>query len=90
MGARGRVKIHVNEDLQTSQTVEGRLITPTLDSIPSFQDINFDLGLRFSSEASKASRSRQSVVDLLKQSWPTFERGKMISWNELLPPKKAY
>lgn len=93
MEAHDGVKIHADQELQTSQTAASQLITPTLDSIPSFRDINFDPEPKLSGEANQdlsIPAPAESVADLLKQSWPTFERGKTINWNELLPPKKAH
>jgi len=80
-----------DQDQQTSQVGDSQ-ITPTLDLIPNFRDINFDPDPKLYGEANQdlsIPAPAESAADLLKQSWPTFKKGHTINWNELLPPKKA-
>jgi transcription initiation factor TFIID subunit 1 len=80
-----------NHDTQSTIVHGSHLTDTSADATLSFRDINFDP--EPSVEANQdlsIPAPAESVADLLKQSWPTFEKGKTIDWNELLPPKKAH
>ena len=86
------VQIQPTHDLHTSQIEDGHLGL-SFDDIPSFRDIRFDPEPKSSGVENQdlsIPAPAESVADLLKQSWPTFEKGKIINWTELLPPKKAH
>jgi transcription initiation factor TFIID subunit 1, fungi type len=87
------VQIQPGHDLQSSQLENSHLSLPPLNAIPSFRDINFDPEPKPSGAGNQdlsIPAPAESAADLLKQSWPTFEKGKVINWTELLPPKKAH
>lgn len=91
-GANG-IKIHDIHDTQSSLVESSHPTNLSIDTGLSFRDINFDPEPKLSGEANQdlsIPAPAESVADLLKQSWPTFEPGKTIDWNELLPPKKAH
>jgi hypothetical protein len=79
-------------DSQTSFTAS-RSNLASLDTSTEFRDINFDPEPKpfvGGNQDLSIPAPAESEEDLLKQSWPTFERGKTINWTELLPPKKAH
>ncbi|OLN82902.1 putative transcription initiation factor TFIID 111 kDa subunit [Colletotrichum chlorophyti] len=62
------------------------------DAIASqYQDINFDPepGYEAANQDPEIPAPAETVEDLVKQAWPTWEKGVIQKWNELLPPKKA-
>lgn len=86
------VRIQNHHD-QHSPHADDSLPTLSLDTSLSFRDINFDPDPKLSEGGNQdlsIPAPAESVADLLKQSWPTFEKGKTINWNDLLPPKKAH
>lgn len=91
-GQDGGIHFQNGEDL-SSQIENNELFPSALDSISSFRDINFDPEPKLSGAENQdlsIPAPAESMADLLKQSYPTFEVGKTIDWNELLPPKKAH
>lgn len=69
------------------------LTLPTVDDASTdYRNINFDQPKSWGQGNQDLSipAPAESQEDFLKQCWPTFEKGKIIQWNELLPPKKAH
>lgn len=64
----------------------------TADSVMSWGQINFDPEPHFHGSANQdpdIPAPAETVEDFIKQTWPGWSRGKILNWNELLPPKKA-
>ncbi|KAJ0303395.1 hypothetical protein COL516b_006398 [Colletotrichum fioriniae] len=62
------------------------------DADPSqYRDINFDPepGYEAANQDPEIPAPAETAEDLVKQAWPTWEKGVILKWNELLPPKKA-
>ncbi|KAK5992464.1 hypothetical protein PT974_05869 [Cladobotryum mycophilum] len=63
-----------------------------LDSGLSFSAINFDPDPHLNGAANQdpdIPEPVESVEDLLKATWPAFKKGHVLTWSELLPPKRA-
>ncbi|KAK2601671.1 hypothetical protein QQS21_004745 [Conoideocrella luteorostrata] len=63
-----------------------------IDSSLSFSAMNFDLDPHFNGAANQdpdIPAPAETVEDLLKATWPAFKKGRVLTWSELLPPKKA-
>ncbi|KAF4854918.1 putative transcription initiation factor TFIID 111 kDa subunit [Colletotrichum siamense] len=56
-----------------------------------YRDINFDPepGYEAANQDPDIPAPAETVEDLVKQAWPTWQKGVILKWNELLPPKKA-
>lgn len=86
------VQIQSATDVQSLQLSASRLTLPSLDTSTTFRNINFDPEPKISATANQdlsIPPPAESEEEFLKQSWPAFQKGKVINWNELLPPKKA-
>ncbi|PNY25520.1 transcription initiation factor TFIID [Tolypocladium capitatum] len=58
----------------------------------SFAGINFDPDPHLNGSANQdpdIPAAAETVEDLLKAAWPAFKKGHVLTWSELLPPKKA-
>ncbi|PHH87396.1 hypothetical protein CDD83_8927 [Cordyceps sp. RAO-2017] len=65
---------------------------PPADAALSFTNINFDPDPQLDARANQdpdIPAPAETVEDLLKAAWPAFRRGRILTWSELLPPKKA-
>ncbi|KOS21579.1 putative transcription initiation factor TFIID 111 kDa subunit [Escovopsis weberi] len=63
-----------------------------IESGLSFGAINFDPDPHLNGAANQdpdIPAPAESVEDLLKAAWPAFKRGHVLTWSELLPPKRA-
>ncbi|QUC16885.1 uncharacterized protein UV8b_01126 [Ustilaginoidea virens] len=63
-----------------------------VDSSLSFAAINFGLDTHMNGAANQdpdIPAPAETVEDLLKATWPAFKKGRILTWSELLPPKKA-
>ncbi|KFG80517.1 transcription factor TFIID complex subunit Taf111 [Metarhizium anisopliae] len=63
-----------------------------VDSSLSFAAINFDPDPHLNGAANQdpdIPAVVESHEDLLKAAWPAFKKGRVLTWSELLPPKKA-
>ncbi|KAG6014877.1 hypothetical protein E4U54_004728 [Claviceps lovelessii] len=63
-----------------------------VDSSLSFSALNFDLDPHINGAANQdpdIPAPAETVEDLLKAAWPAFRKGRVLTWSELLPPKKA-
>ncbi|KJZ73739.1 hypothetical protein HIM_06857 [Hirsutella minnesotensis 3608] len=57
-----------------------------------FASINFDPDPHLNGAANQdpdIPAPAETVEDLLKAAWPAFKKGHILTWSELLPPKKA-
>jgi transcription initiation factor TFIID subunit 1 len=57
-----------------------------------FPGINFDPEPHLNGAANQdpdIPAPAETVEDLLRATWPAFKRGHVLTWNELLPPKKV-
>ncbi|KAK2014856.1 transcription initiation factor TFIID subunit 1 [Colletotrichum eremochloae] len=56
-----------------------------------YRDINFDPepGYEAANQDPEIPAPAETAEDLVKQAWPTWQKGVILKWNELLPPKKA-
>jgi hypothetical protein len=69
----------------------GGLTLPSQDEPEvDLREINFPEYYGAANQDPNIPAPAESTEDLLKQSWPGFERGVILDWNELLPPKKAH
>ena len=57
----------------------------------SFSAINFDPEPHIDgvNQDPDIPAAAETVEDLLKAAWPAFKKGRVLTWSELLPPKKA-
>lgn len=63
-----------------------------VDSSLSFAAINFDPDPHLNGAANQdpdIPAPAETVEDLLKAAWPAYKKGRVLTWSELLPPKKA-
>lgn len=63
-----------------------------VDSSLSFSALNLTLDSHMTGAANQdpdIPAPAETVEDLLKATWPAFEKGRVLTWSELLPPKKA-
>jgi transcription initiation factor TFIID subunit 1, fungi type len=77
-------RVHDPDGLDVSQ--------PAGEGISSFRDLNFDPEPHFDDAANQdpdIPAPAETVEDLIKQTWPGWQKGVILKWNELLPPKKA-
>lgn len=67
-------------------------------SANNFLGLDFDPGINFDPEPHSHGSANQdpdipapaeTVEDLVKATWPAFKKGQILTWSELLPPKKA-
>ncbi|PHH73525.1 hypothetical protein CDD80_3747 [Ophiocordyceps camponoti-rufipedis] len=66
--------------------------TQAADPGLSFASINFDPDPHLHGAANQdpdIPSAAETVEDLLKAAWPAFKKGHILTWSELLPPKKA-
>ncbi|PFH57697.1 hypothetical protein XA68_14676 [Ophiocordyceps unilateralis] len=66
--------------------------TQAADPGLSFASINFDPDPHLHGAANQdpdIPAAAETVEDLLKAAWPAFRKGHILTWSELLPPKKA-
>ncbi|KAF4592160.1 putative transcription initiation factor TFIID [Ophiocordyceps camponoti-floridani] len=66
--------------------------TQAADPGLSFASINFDPDPHLHGAANQdpdIPSAAETVEDLLKAAWPAFRKGHILTWSELLPPKKA-
>ncbi|EQL01195.1 transcription factor TFIID [Ophiocordyceps sinensis CO18] len=66
--------------------------TQPTDAGLSFAGINFDPDPHLNGAANQdpdIPAPAETVEDLLKAAWPAFKKGQVLTWSELLPPKKA-
>ncbi|KPM45905.1 hypothetical protein AK830_g718 [Neonectria ditissima] len=64
--------------------------TQPIDSGLSFPGINFDPEPQNgANQDPDIPAPAETVEDLLKATWPAFKKGHVLTWSELLPPKKA-
>ncbi|CAM1504628.1 Fc.00g022190.m01.CDS01 [Cosmosporella sp. VM-42] len=65
--------------------------TQPMDASINFRDINFDPEPHMSgnNQDPDIPAAVETVEDLLKATWPAFKKGHVLTWSELLPPKKA-
>ncbi|TDZ66116.1 putative transcription initiation factor TFIID 111 kDa subunit [Colletotrichum trifolii] len=56
-----------------------------------YRDINFDPepGFDAANQDPDIPAPAETAEDLIKQTWPSWQKGVILKWNELLPPKKA-
>ncbi|KAF9875853.1 transcription initiation factor tfiid subunit 1 [Colletotrichum karsti] len=56
-----------------------------------YRDINFDPepGYEGANQDPDIPAPAETAEDLVKQAWPSWQKGVILKWNELLPPKKA-
>lgn len=72
--------------------VDGADDTQPTDASLSFAGINFDPDPHINGAANQdpdIPAPAETVEDLLKAAWPAFNKGHVLTWSELLPPKKA-
>ncbi|KAG6101897.1 hypothetical protein E4U30_000672 [Claviceps sp. LM220 group G6] len=72
--------------------IEGGDDPHPVDSSVSFTALNFDLDTHMGGTANQDPHipaPAETVEDLLKAAWPAFQKGRILTWSELLPPKKA-
>ncbi|KAK4084235.1 uncharacterized protein Triagg1_715 [Trichoderma aggressivum f. europaeum] len=63
-----------------------------VDAGISFGAINFDPDPHLNGAANQdpgIPAPAESIGDLLKATWPAYKKGHILTWSELLPPKKA-
>lgn len=65
--------------------------TQPMDASLSFPGINFDPEphLNGANQDPDIPAPAETVEDLLKATWPAYRKGHILTWSELLPPKKA-
>ncbi|KAI5467624.1 hypothetical protein BGZ63DRAFT_371701 [Mariannaea sp. PMI_226] len=65
--------------------------TQPIDASLSFPGINFDPEphLNGANQDPDIPAPAETVEDLLKATWPAFKKGHILTWSELIPPKKA-
>ncbi|RDL33286.1 Uncharacterized protein BP5553_08725 [Venustampulla echinocandica] len=72
--------------------IHGGLNLPTLGPEPEedLRELNFPEHYDAANQDPSIPAPAETEEELLKQSWPTYQRGVILDWNELLPPKKAH
>ncbi|KAH7313566.1 hypothetical protein B0I35DRAFT_275624 [Stachybotrys elegans] len=66
--------------------------TQPIDAGLSFPGINFDPEPHLNGAANQdpdIPAPAETMEDLLKAAWPAYKKGHILTWSELLPPKKA-
>ena len=72
------------------QTYHGLTLPAQDETEVDLREINFPEHYGSANQDPDIPAPAESTEDLLKQSWPGFERGVILNWNDLLPPKKAH
>ncbi|TAQ88104.1 hypothetical protein B7494_g3568 [Chlorociboria aeruginascens] len=74
-----------------SRDNEGDLSFPSQEPEVDLYDINFPEDRHYGTNQDPSIPApAESEEDFLKQSWPRFQKGVVLNWNELLPTKNAH
>lgn len=68
----------------------GGLTLPSPEEEIDLRELNFPEHSRTTNQDPSIPAPAESEEELLKQSWPGFERGTILNWNQLLPPKPRH
>lgn len=77
---------------QAAAAAKGEVDASSPDSGHGSAGINFDLDPHMNGAANQdpdIPAPAETVEDLLSAAWPAFKKGHILTWSELLPPKKA-
>jgi hypothetical protein len=70
--------------------INGGLTLPSLKPEVDLRELNFPEYYGSANQDPSIPAPAESTEDLLKQSWPGFEKGVILNWNDLLPAKIAH
>ena len=70
--------------------IGGGLTLPSLEPEVDLRELNFPEHYGSTNQDPSIPAPAESTEDLLKQSWPGFEKGVVLNWNDLLPSKTAH
>ena len=70
--------------------INGNLTLPSIEPEIDLRELNFPEHYQVSNQDPSIPAPAESVLELVKQSWPKFEQGTICNFNELLPPQLAH
>jgi len=70
--------------------INGSLTLPSIEPEIDLRELNFPEHFPSSNQDPSIPAPAESVLELVKQSWPKFEQGTICNFNELLPPQPAH
>ncbi|TVY50665.1 putative transcription initiation factor TFIID [Lachnellula cervina] len=70
--------------------INGNLTLPSIEPEIDLRELNFPEHYQGSNQDPSIPAPAESILELVKQSWPKFEQGTICNFSELLPPQPAH